>query len=127
MGPSTPEATHDGGARPPARREPGRKSDAARKESTPVKRDAPRATPPKAADDESPSAGREFVNAPSSRTNIALPFSKIQLQEPSAELSELAGLLCELIEAFEHSVPKARRKQLNDLHARAQALRARMR
>jgi hypothetical protein len=71
--------------------------------------------------------GREFVNAPSSRTNIALPFSKISLQEPSAELSELAGLLCELIETFEQTVPKPERKRLNDLHARAQALRARMR
>jgi hypothetical protein len=77
--------------------------------------------------DASASGEREFVNAPSSRTNIALPFSKIQLQEPSAELSELAGLLCELIETLGQGVPKAQRKQLNDLHARAQALRARMR
>jgi hypothetical protein len=66
------------------------------------------------------------VNAPSNRTNIALPFSKIEVQEPSAELSELAVLLCELIETLEQAVPKARRKELNDLHARAQALRARV-
>ena len=127
MGPTTPEASHDSGARPPARREPGRKTVSARRDSTPAKPDASRATPSKSADDQSASAGREFVHAPSNRTNIALPFSKIQLQEPSAELSELAGLLCELIEAFEQTVPKVRRKQLNDLHARAQALRARMR
>jgi hypothetical protein len=49
------------------------------------------------------------------------------VQEPSAELSELAGLLCDLIETVEHTIPKAQRKQLSDLHARAQALRARMR
>ena len=42
-------------------------------------------------------------------------------------LSELAGLLCELVEAFAQSVSKAQRKQLNELHARAQAPRARMR
>ena len=127
MGPSTPETSHGGDARPPARRDPAGKSDSARKDITPAKRDASRATPSKAADDESPTAGREFVNAPSNRTNIALPFSKIQLQEPSAELSELAGLLCELVEAFAQSVSKAQRKQLNELHARAQAPRARMR
>ena len=81
----------------------------------------------KADDDADAPDTREFVHAPSNRTNIALPFSKIQLQEPSAELSELAGLLCELVEAFAQSVSKAQRKQLNELHARAQALRARMR
>ena len=121
MGPNTPEARDAGGARPAARHEQ------ARKDSTAAKSAAARATPPKADADESPPAGREFVHAPSNRTNIALPFSKIQLQEPSAELSELAGLLCELIETFEQAVPKTRRKQLNDLHARAQALRARLR
>ena len=127
MGPSTPESSQEGGARPPAGREPDRKGDPARKDSTPAKRDASRATSSKAADDESPTAGREFVNAPSNRTNIALPFSKIEVQEPSAELSELAGLLCELIETFERTVPKARRKELNDLHTRALALRAHLR
>ena len=67
------------------------------------------------------------MNAPSNRTNIALPFSKIEVQEPSAELSELAVLLCELIETLEQAVPKARRKELTDLHTRARALRARFR
>jgi hypothetical protein len=83
--------------------------------------------PAKGDDDATAPAQREFVHAPSNRTNIALPFSKIQLQEPSAELSELAGLLCDLIEAFQQTLPKAQRKPLNDIHARAQALRARMR
>jgi hypothetical protein len=127
VGPSTPAARHDGDARSPARREPVRKVEPARKDSTPAKPGPSRALPSKAKDDDPASAGREFVNAPSSRTNIALPFSKIQLQEPSAELSELAGLMCELIDALEPTIPKAQRKQLNDLHARAQALRARMR
>jgi hypothetical protein len=127
VGPSTPQARHDGGTRAPAIREPGRKREPDRKDTTPAKSDASRAQPAKATDDESASGGREFVNAPSSRTNIALPFSKIEVQEPSAELSELAGLLCELIETFEQTIPKAQRKQLSDLHARAQALRARMR
>ena len=121
MGPSTSHTRRDGSARPPARREPGRK------DSTPAEPDASPAAPSKAIGDESASAGREFVNAPSNRTNIALPFSKFEVQEPSAELSELAGLLCELIETFERTVPKARRKELNDLHTRALALRARFR
>jgi hypothetical protein len=121
VGPNASEARNEGGARTPARREPGRK------DGTVAKSAAARAAPAKADDDASAPASREFVHAPSNRTNIALPFSKIQLQEPSAELSELAGLLCELIEAFEPTVPKAQRRQLNDLYARAQALRARMR
>jgi hypothetical protein len=81
----------------------------------------------KADDDADTPATREVVHAPSNRTNIALPFSKIQLQEPSAELSELAGLMCELIESVEETVSEAQRKKLNLLRARAQALRARMR
>jgi hypothetical protein len=126
VGPSTPQARHDGGARPPALREPGRKAEAARKDSTAAKQDAAGATASKVAD-ESASGRRQSFNAPSTRTNIALPFSKIEVQEPSAELSELAGLLCELIETIERAVPKTQRKQLNDLLARAQVLRARMR
>jgi hypothetical protein len=108
-------------------REPGRKGEPGRKESSPARSATSRAVPAKSKDDESTSVRREFVGAPSNRTNIALPFSKIAVQEPSAELFELAGLLCELIETLEHTLPKAQRKQVSDLHARAQALRARMR
>jgi hypothetical protein len=109
MGPNTPQAPDAGGARPPARRGAGRADKAP------------------AASEEPAAPGREFVNAPSNRTNIALPFSQIRLQEPSAELYELAGLVCELVEAFENSVPKAQRDGLKELHARAQALRLRLR
>jgi hypothetical protein len=120
VGPSTPQAGNERGARADA-------TPSVRKKGTVAQSAGARATRANAGDDPSASSGREFVHAPSNRTNIALPFSKIQLQEPSAELSEVAGLLCELIEALEDVDPKARHKQLNDLHARARALRARMR
>jgi hypothetical protein len=121
VGPSTPAAPNEGGARPSARRV---SHDG---ESTPAKSADTAATPAKAAADKAPPSAREFVNAPSNRTTIALPFSQIKLQEPSAELFELAGLLCELMEAIEQAIPQEERDRLGDLHARAQALRLRLR
>jgi hypothetical protein len=121
VGPSTPAAGNEGGARPPARRA------AHDRESTPAKSADPASTPAKATVDKAPLSAREFVNAPSNRTTIALPFSQIKLQEPSAELFELAGLLCELMEAIEEAVPKEQHDRLSDLHARAQTLRLRLR
>jgi hypothetical protein len=121
VGPSSPAAPDEGSARPPARR-------ASRaEESAPAEPDDARATPAKSAAGKPPLSAREFVNAPSNRTTIALPFSQIKLQEPSAEVFELAGLLCELMEAIEQAVPEEQRDRLSDLHARAQALRVRLR
>lgn len=108
MGPSTPKPPEAGAARPPAKRGPNRPKTSA-------------------VDSDAQPSGREFVHAPSNRTNIALPFSKITLQEPSDELHELAGLLCELVEALEKSLPQGQRDGLKDLHIRAEALRLRLR
>lgn len=60
------------------------------------------------------------VIAPSSRVNVAFPFSQIKLEEPSKELAELAALLFDLVETMAEWVPEDR---LDELRARAQALR----
>ena len=60
------------------------------------------------------------VVAPSSRVNIAFPFSQIKLEEPSQELAELAALVFDLVEAVAEWVPEDR---LDDLRVRAQVLR----
>ncbi len=67
--------------------------------------------------------GPEVV-APSSRVNVAFPFSQIKLQEPSQELADLAGLLVDLVAAMSQWVPE---DQLEELRARAQALHERLR
>ncbi len=60
------------------------------------------------------------VVAPSSRVNVAFPFSQIKLEEPSKELAELASLIFDLIGAMAEWVPEER---LEELQARAQVLR----
>jgi hypothetical protein len=60
------------------------------------------------------------VIAPSSRVNVAFPFSQIKLEEPSKELAELAALVFDLVETMAEWVPEDR---LEDLRARAQSLR----
>ena len=60
------------------------------------------------------------VVAPSSRVNIAFPFSQIKLEEPSKELAELAALVFDLVGAMAEWVPEDR---LDDVRVRAQALR----
>jgi hypothetical protein len=60
------------------------------------------------------------VSAPSSRVNIAFPFSQIKLEEPSKELAELAALVFDLLGAMAEWVPEDR---LDDLRARALVLR----
>jgi hypothetical protein len=70
-----------------------------------------------------PRKGPDVV-APSSRVNVAFPFSQIKLQEPSQELADLAGLLVDLVAAMSQWVPE---DQLEELRARAQALHARLR
>jgi hypothetical protein len=70
-----------------------------------------------------PRKGRDIV-APSSRVNVAFPFSQIKLEEPSRELAELAGLVFDLVVAMAQWVPE---DQLEELQARAQTLRERLR
>ena len=55
---------------------------------------------------------------------IAWPFSRLKVQEASAELTELAGLLGELVEALSDVVPEDR---LTPLRERVESLRARLR
>jgi len=57
--------------------------------------------------------------------NVAFPFSQIKLQEPSQELADLAGLVFDLVVAMAEWLPDDDR--LDELHARAQALRERLR
>jgi hypothetical protein len=64
------------------------------------------------------------VSAPSTRVNIAFPFSNIKLEEPSKEMAELAALVSDLVGAMAEWVPEDR---LEDLRARAQALREALR
>jgi hypothetical protein len=59
------------------------------------------------------------VIAPSSRVNIAFPFSQIKLEEPSKELAELAALVFDLVGTMAEWVPEDR---LEELRLRAQAL-----
>ena len=64
------------------------------------------------------------VHAANTNVTIAWPFSQIKLQEASAELIELAGLLSEVVDALSDLVPEAR---LAPLRERTKALRARLR
>ena len=68
--------------------------------------------------------GSARVVAPSSRVNVAFPFSQIKLEEPSKELAELAALVFDLVGAIAEWVPE---DQLEELRARAQVLRDRLR
>ncbi len=63
--------------------------------------------------------GAPGVVAPSSRVNVAFPFSQIKLQEPSKELMDLAAVLVDLVAAMAEWIPEDR---LEDLRARAQAI-----
>lgn len=64
------------------------------------------------------------VNAPANRVNVALPFSKFVVEEPSRELAELAAIVAELAAALESA---AAGPQVPLLRGRAEALAARVR
>jgi len=66
-----------------------------------------------------PTEQTKGINAPSSRLNIAFPFSQIKLQEPSKELVELASLVLDLVAAMSEWVPEDR---LEELRSRAESL-----
>ena len=71
--------------------------------------------------------GREEQKAPQNiigpRINLALPFAKIEVQEPSADLAELASLLSDLVSAVADWVPE---ESLADFRSRAEALSTRL-
>ena len=75
-----------------------------------------------AAEAKPPDKATEVHNA-TTRVTIAWPFSQIKLQEASAELAELAGLMSDLIDALSDFVPEDR---LGPLRDRATSLRARL-
>jgi hypothetical protein len=64
------------------------------------------------------------VHNATTRVTIAWPFSQIKLQEASAELADLAGLLSDLIDALSDVVPE---NSVRPLRERANSLRARLR
>lgn len=64
------------------------------------------------------------VVAPTTRVNLALPFSKITVEEPGKELAELAAIVAGLAAAIEAAVPEP---GLPELRERADALMARLR
>jgi hypothetical protein len=54
------------------------------------------------------------VVAPTNRINVALPFSKIQVDEPSKDLGELAALVAELAAVVERVAPGEESRRLQD-------------
>ena len=64
------------------------------------------------------------VHSATTRVTIAWPFSQIKLEEASAELTELASLLRDVVEALTGLVPE---DQLRPLRDRTESLRARLR
>jgi hypothetical protein len=76
-------------------------------------------------DNERASAGPKMgggIVAPISRVNLALPFSKITIQEPRRELAELSAIVAELVAFVESSSPG---EAITGLRQRAEALAAR--
>lgn len=62
------------------------------------------------------------ASGPTSRINIALPFSKIGMQEPSQELADLVTLVGDLLVALKGTLSAAEfeafEAQVDSLHAR---------
>jgi hypothetical protein len=57
--------------------------------------------------------GPEVV-APTNRVNVALPFAKISVQEPSQGLDELAGIVAELCAVVGELTPDPALRQLRE-------------
>ncbi len=68
-------------------------------------------------------AAKPRVNAPTTRLNIAWPFSQIKTEEASKELAELADVVADLLVALEDVLPAGQRKELIE---RTEALRSRL-
>jgi hypothetical protein len=62
------------------------------------------------------------IVAPSNRVNVALPFSKIMVQEPSKEFAELSTIVAELLTVLESG---SSGEAITALRQRAQLLAAR--
>jgi hypothetical protein len=67
-------------------------------------------------------SGPEHVTG-QTRVNVAFPFSKISVQEPSRELVDVARLLSDLLVALADWLPE---ESLAELRSRAEALSARL-
>jgi hypothetical protein len=61
---------------------------------------------------------------PLTRVNLALPFSKIAVEEPSRDTAELASIVAALAAVMERTADDP---FLPELHKRAEALAARLR
>ena len=64
------------------------------------------------------------VVVPTTRVNLALPFSKITVEEPGKDLAELASMVAALAAVMERTTDDP---FLPELHKRAEALAARLR
>jgi hypothetical protein len=68
------------------------------------------------------------VVVPTTRVNLALPFSKITVEEPGRELAELAAIVAALAATMEQAVAQdAPESDLPELRKRADALVTRLR
>ena len=67
---------------------------------------------------------RPPVVIPTNKVTVALPFSKITIEEPGRELAELAAIVAELATLVADA---ATEPEATELQLRAQALAARMR
>ena len=63
------------------------------------------------------------VVVPTTRVNLALPFSKITVEEPGKDLAELASMVAALAAVMERTADDP---FLPELHKRAEALAARL-
>ena len=63
------------------------------------------------------------VVIPTTRVNLALPFSKITVEEPGKDLAELASMVAALAAVMERTADDP---FLPELHKRAEALAARL-
>jgi hypothetical protein len=67
---------------------------------------------------------RPPVVIPTNKVTVALPFSKITIEEPGRELAELAAIVAELATLVADATTEP---EATELQLRAQALAARMR
>jgi hypothetical protein len=66
----------------------------------------------------------ETPAGPTSRVNIALPFSQIRMQEPSQELADAVALIGDLVAALKDTLTAT---QYEEFEAQVDSLRARLR
>ena len=81
------------------------------------------------ADRQTPATARRRIPAPAivtplTKVNLALPFSKITVEEPGKDLAELASIVAALAAVMERTVDEP---FLPELRKRAEALAARLR